>query len=131
MSIFPGRLPESSNIDEFKENLLKKIDMVTDDERWTEIAHELPRKSGKIKNLSRFDASFFGIHAKQAHVMDPQGRILLEATYEALIDAGINPSTVRGSRTGVFVGVSGSDSERYWLRNISDSSNGLLTLYCH
>jgi len=126
MSIFQGRFPESSNVDKFKENLLNKVDMVTDDEcRWSMSTHGLPNRSGKIKDLSSFDASFFGIHAKQAHVMDPQARILLEATYEALIDAGINPSTVRGSRTGVFVAVSVSDSENYWLQGKSDCLDGL------
>jgi len=48
----------------------------------------LPRRSGKIKDLTKFDARFFGVHPKQANVMDPQLRILLEVTYEALVDAG-------------------------------------------
>jgi len=131
-STFAGRLPESSNIDEFKENLLNKIDMITDDDRrWSASEYELPNRFGKLKNLSSFDASFFGIHPKQAHVMDPQVRILLEATYEAIIDAGINPSTIRGSRTGVFAAVSLSDSEHYWLQNKSESLNGLYTLHCY
>lgn len=48
----------------------------------------LPARTGKIKDLSRFDASFFGVHAKQANVMCPQLRLLLESTYETMIDAG-------------------------------------------
>ena len=48
----------------------------------------LPGRSGKIKDLSTFDAQFFGVHGKQANLMDPQARILLELTYEALCDAG-------------------------------------------
>ena len=48
----------------------------------------LPRRCGKIKDLTKFDASFFGVHPKLANVMDPQLRILLEVTYEALVDAG-------------------------------------------
>ena len=43
---------------------------------------------GKLRDPSRFDAEFFGIHGKQANSMDPQGRLLLETTYEAIIDAG-------------------------------------------
>jgi len=48
----------------------------------------LPRRTGKIKDLTKFDAFFFGVHPKLGNVMDPQLRILLEVTYEALIDAG-------------------------------------------
>ncbi|XP_039309729.1 fatty acid synthase-like [Solenopsis invicta] len=113
-----GRLPESTNIDEFKKNLMNNIDMVTDDERrWTRGLYGLPARSAKIKDLSHFDATFFGINSKQAHAMDPQLRLMLEATYEAIIDAGINPTTVRGSRTGVFVGISFTGSDEFWLRD--------------
>jgi fatty acid synthase len=52
--------------------------------------HGLPTRTGKLKDLAHFDATFFGVHAKQAHVMDPQLRILLELTHEALIDAGLH-----------------------------------------
>lgn len=48
----------------------------------------LPHRNGKLKDLSKFDASFFSIHAKQATTMDPQLRMLLEVTYEAIVDAG-------------------------------------------
>lgn len=48
----------------------------------------LPTRSGKIKDLSKFDAQFFGVHGKQANMMDPQARMLLELTYEAIVDAG-------------------------------------------
>lgn len=48
----------------------------------------LPRRSGKLKDLSKFDAAFFGVHAKLAHTMDPQLRLLLEVAYEAIVDAG-------------------------------------------
>ena len=48
----------------------------------------LPTRSGKLKDLSKFDATFFGVHAKQANKMDPQLRMLLEVTYEAIVDAG-------------------------------------------
>jgi fatty acid synthase len=45
-------------------------------------------RSGKIPNIAKFDASFFGIEYKEAHIMEPQCRILLEKTYEAIVDAG-------------------------------------------
>lgn len=110
-----GRLPESSTIEEFREQLFAGVDLITDDERrWPSGLYGLPTRTGKLKDLAHFDATFFGVHAKQAHVMDPQLRILLELTHEALIDAGINPSDVRGSKTGVFIGVSSSESDEYW-----------------
>jgi fatty acid synthase len=48
----------------------------------------LPKQTGKISNITKFDAAFFGINYKQAHIMDPQCRMLLEKTYEAIVDAG-------------------------------------------
>jgi len=49
---------------------------------------EIPERTGKLCHIDKFDASFFGIHNKQAQIMDPQCRILLEKTYEAIVDAG-------------------------------------------
>jgi fatty acid synthase len=49
---------------------------------------EIPARTGKLSNIEKFDASFFGIHNKQAQTMDPQSRMLLEKTYEAIVDAG-------------------------------------------
>lgn len=48
----------------------------------------LPPRNGKLKDISKFDAAFFGVHPKQANSMDPQLRLLLEVTYEAIVDAG-------------------------------------------
>lgn len=50
--------------------------------------HGLPIRTGKLKDLVHFDATFFGVHAKQAEVMDPQLRLMLESTYECIVDAG-------------------------------------------
>jgi hypothetical protein len=49
---------------------------------------EIPQRTGKLLNVSKFDASFFGVHFKQANTMDPMCRMLLEKTYEAIVDAG-------------------------------------------
>ncbi|XP_023584963.1 fatty acid synthase [Trichechus manatus latirostris] len=106
-----GKLPESENMQEFWDNLINGVDMVTDDDRrWKTGLYGLPRRAGKLKDLSKFDASFFGVHPKQAHTMDPQLRLLLEVTYEAIVDGGINPASLRGTSTGVWVGVSGSEA---------------------
>ncbi|KAM9281576.1 fatty acid synthase [Morus bassanus] len=106
-----GRLPESENLEEFWANLINGVDMVTDDDRrWKPGIYGLPKRNGKLKDLSKFDASFFGVHAKQAHTMDPQLRMILEVSYEAILDGGINPATLRGTGTGVWVGVSGGEA---------------------
>lgn len=111
-----GRFPNSDNMDEFSYNLFNKIDMVDDDERrWRHTNSEIPRRSGKINNLEKFDASFFGVNFKQARCMDPQSRLILEHAYEAVLDSGTNPRSIRGSNTGVFVGVSFNESEKVWI----------------
>ena len=123
---FSGRLPESSNIEEFKKNLFEGVDMVNDDDRrWPSGLYDLPSRVGKIKDddLKNLDAQFFKLHQKQAECMDPQLRMMLEATYEAIIDAGINPQDIRGSRTGVYIGCSNSEVEQYWCKD-PDLVNG-------
>ncbi|RWS30209.1 fatty acid synthase-like isoform X1 [Leptotrombidium deliense] len=49
---------------------------------------DLPRRSGKIKNIEKFDAEYFGIPGEDAHNMDPQIRLLHETTWEAIYDSG-------------------------------------------
>jgi fatty acid synthase len=49
---------------------------------------DIPARTGKLYNIDKFDASFFSVHYKQAECMDPQARMLLEKTYEAVVDAG-------------------------------------------
>ncbi|OAN26392.1 type I polyketide synthase [Mycolicibacterium iranicum] len=56
-----------------------------------------------------FDAEFFSIAPREAAAMDPQQRLLMEVTWEALEHAGINPRTLRGTSTGVFIGMTAND----------------------
>ena len=67
-----------------------------------------------------FDASFFGITPAEANAMDPQHRLQLETAYEALENAGITLSRVRGSKTSVFIGIFSRDYDRMMNADVHD-----------
>ncbi|MFD9633440.1 acyltransferase domain-containing protein [Streptomyces violascens] len=110
------RFPQATGIAEFQRLLTGNVDAITavPEDRF-EVAkhyHPLPGTPGKtisryggfLPDVFGFDAAFFGISPLEARGMDPQQRLLLQVVWESLEDAGIRPSSLAGSRTGVFVG---------------------------
>ena len=116
------RLPGAPNgPDDFWRLLHDGVDAVTEVPitRWDADAlyHRNPATAGKMNtrwggfldDLDRFDSDFFSVAPVEAAAMDPQQRILLEVTYEALQDAGVPATDVAGEGTGVYIGASSFD----------------------
>lgn len=78
-------------------------------DRWDVSSCKAPPWGGFLAKVDQFDAEFFGISAREADLIDPQHRLLLETSWEALEQAGINPTSLAGTSTGVFIGISTHD----------------------
>jgi 3-oxoacyl-(acyl-carrier-protein) synthase/SAM-dependent methyltransferase len=108
-----GRFPEAGDIDAFWRNLLEGRDSTVPvpDQRWPQRG-ALAANAGHYTNVGAFlddvdafDHQFFGVTPLEAERMDPQERLFLQTAYHAIEDAAIPRNALRGTETGVFVGV--------------------------
>ncbi|KAK5638075.1 hypothetical protein RI129_012370 [Pyrocoelia pectoralis] len=110
-----GRFPQSDNVAEFYKNIMNKKDLLTEiPEEWRMDGSDLPPRMGRLHERNKFDSGFFGVPYREADILHPTCRMLLETTFEALIDAGLNPSDVKGAKMGVFVGILQSGFEHHY-----------------
>ncbi|CAG7837948.1 unnamed protein product [Allacma fusca] len=71
-----GRWPKSKSVQEFWNNLVNGVDMIGEvDPKWNAELHGIPTRNGRLTDLDKFDAEFFGVHEKQAGSMDPRLRV--------------------------------------------------------
>lgn len=88
------------------------------DPRNPKVIEKTINKGYFIEDLENFDAAFFNISPKEAEQMDPHQRLGLEVTWEALENAGINPKSLSGSDTAVYMGVDSDDYSRLLLEDL-------------
>lgn len=108
-----AKLPKAHNIQEFADNLYTKVDCTMEPSvRYgSNVQPDVPKRLGLLYDINHFDAGYFGVSQKQAHYMDPMCRLVLECTYEAILDAGLNLKDFHGKKVAVCVGVSTFESE--------------------
>lgn len=121
-----GRFPGAKNVDQFWRNLVNGVESISlfrEDELEFSIATEAAKAQGQkfigaravLDDVDLFDAAFFGIHPREAEVMDPQHRFFLECAWETLESAGYDPEAYPGL-IGVYAGLS---LNTYLLYNLS------------
>ncbi|SOO20214.1 hypothetical protein XFF6992_420003 [Xanthomonas citri pv. fuscans] len=130
-----GRFPRAATAEAFWENIASGRDCVGDvpAERWRiddffapggdEVGTTYCRAMGSIDDVAQFDPQFFGIAPAEARIMDPQQRVFLQACWECIEDAAVDPSSLSGSRTAVFAGCGSGD---YGMGGDAASAQGLI-----
>ena len=102
-----GRFPSAVNMKELTEKILRGEEL-TSPSGSRYMNDILPERIGFLHCLDKFDANFFGLTSRQAHQTDPQMRLLLEAAFEAMIDAGMS-SHLLGS---IFIEI--TEADKFW-----------------
>jgi acyl transferase domain-containing protein/enoyl-CoA hydratase/carnithine racemase len=116
-----GRFPLAKNLDEFWQNIAQGRNCITQvqPDRWDVNAYYRPGNAvsgktnckwlGALEDYDRFDPLFFNISPKEAESMDPQQRLILQACWHSIEDAGYNARSLSGVKCGVFVGCTHGD----------------------
>ncbi|BCD97036.1 HAD-IIIC family phosphatase [Marinagarivorans cellulosilyticus] len=128
-----GKFSGSDNVNEFWENISSQKDLFSkvpsdrfDYAQWASENYDLADKiycdrGSFISDVDKFDASFFNIPPKEAAILDPQLRLLLQVIYESIEDAGY-ANKIRGTNTGMYVGACFHDYELELVRNMGEMS---------
>ncbi|SBU98614.1 phthiocerol/phenolphthiocerol synthesis type-I polyketide synthase C [Streptomyces sp. Ncost-T6T-1] len=114
-----GRFPDAPDKDRFWDLLMDRGDAIrpVPASRWNtdqplDPEKEIQRQGGFLEGVDEFDAAFFGVSPREAEVLDPQQRLMLETSWLALEDAGVPTASLGGTRTGVYFGGLWQDYER-------------------
>lgn len=111
-------------------------------ERWEPYLHRDPRNAAVLRETTRwgtfiddlpgFDAEFFGVSPREAELMDPQQRLAVEVSWEALEHAGISPRSLAGSDTAVLMGVNSDDYGKLIMEDLAgiEAWSGIGTSLC-
>ncbi|MGA5535631.1 type I polyketide synthase [Mycolicibacterium nivoides] len=102
------------------------------DPRNAAVLREVTRLGTFLDDLAGFDAEFFGVSPREAEVMDPQQRLALEVSWEALEHAGVSPKALAGSDTAVLMGVNSDDYGKLIMEDLTgiDAWTGIGTSLC-
>ncbi|KAJ8711409.1 hypothetical protein PYW07_008651 [Mythimna separata] len=108
-----GLYPDSHSVKDLSDILYNKINPVSKEALRFKYNHpEVVQYAGTVPELSYFDAQFFKVHYRLANSMDPMGRKILEQSYQATYDAGVNPDELSGKKVGVYIGTCFSETEK-------------------
>lgn len=135
-------LPGSPDLESFWSNLVNKVDMVSEvpADRWSWEAlagdasadnYTACRWGGFIADVDKFDAAFFSISPREAEYMDPQQRLFLQSVWSCIEHSGYRPSSLSGSKTGLYVGVATNDYLELIARSQSKVEPYMGTGLCH
>ncbi|MCQ4045629.1 type I polyketide synthase [Streptantibioticus rubrisoli] len=124
---FPGGVASPEELWDLISGETDAISAMPTDRGWASEMLATGRPGGFLYDADRFDAALFGISPREAQAMDPQQRLALEVSWEAVERAEIAPSSLHGSRTGVFVGAMAQDYGPRLKDTAGDAEGYLLT----